>query len=152
MNINQIMYFGLKIIIPFLYTYAYLKFNRAKKVDSTLKFKLKGRSQVEFYLVLFISMAFIMYPAKKDSYGTFVFIGAILFLWVYLMLERMIFVGRKVIYAKYLAFEVKMITKRYYEKGSFVFYIRGGRVKTFLPVTDIDYITQTLSGRIRRSK
>lgn len=152
MSFDQMMLIVLKVMFPLLFGYAYLKFNKAKRVDNTLELKLKGRSMIEAYTLIALSVAFIAYPFNKDKAGFAVFAGAILFLLVYLCLERIVAVGRKVIYAKFYAFEVKQISKKTYEKGRFTFYIRNGKVKIFLPVADMNSVMQGLSGSNRRNR
>lgn len=152
MSFDQIMYYAIKVLLPLVYGYTFIKFKRAKSLDHTLKLKLKGRSMIEFYLVLIAGIAFIAYPANKDILGVFVFIGAIIFLLTYLAMERLVAVGRKVIFAKFFAFEVRLITKYFYQKGRFEFYIRSGRIKVFLPVADMTYVNEMLSGQGRRGR
>lgn len=152
MNLNQTMYYVIKILLVVLYAYTFMKFKRAKSLDHTLKLKLKARSMIEFYGSIILSVGFIAYSAQKEVMGFAVFIGAIIFLISYLVLERLVAVGRKVIYAKFFAFEVNKINKCFYKKGTFDFYIRGGNVKVFLPVTDMDYVTEMLSGRRQRGR
>lgn len=150
MGFNQIMYYLIKVFIPLLYLYGYAKYKRAKSMDNTLQFKLNIRSKVETYLIAFLAVTFVAYPFGKELMPLGVLIGALLFLLVYFNLERMVFVGRKVIYTKFMAFEVRAINKRYYTKGHFEFYLKGGKVKVLFPVSDMDRIMETLSGSYRR--
>lgn len=92
-------------MLPILFAFAFMKFNQAKKMDNTLKMKLKGRSFLEFYLMIILSLAYVVYPVKEEFMGQAVFIGAFIFLFSYLMLERLVIVGRKLIFAKMFAFE-----------------------------------------------
>lgn len=150
MGFNQIMYYLVKLFIPLLYLYAYLKFKRAKSLDKTLLLKMNIRSKIETYSIAFLSLTFIAYPLAKDLMPLGVLIGALLILLVYFNLERMVFVGRKVIYAKFMAFELRAINKRYYTKGHFEFYLKGGKVKVLYPVSDMNRTMETLSGSYRR--
>lgn len=151
-KLNQTLYYLIMVLLPLAYTYTYFKFKRAKDFDNTLKLKLNLRSKIETYLLIALSIGYIVYPVKPEAYGVAVFIGAFIFLLVYFNMERLTIVGRKVIFTKFLAFEVKAINKRYYAKGRFEFYLRGGKVKVLLPVADMDYVMETLSGSTRRNR
>ncbi len=149
---NMFLYYGIKILLPILFAYAYMKYKRAKSIDNTLELKLKGRSKIEFYLSILLSIAYIAYPVSKSMQGTAVFIGSLIFLYAYLVLERLVAVGRKVIFAKFLAFEVRMINEYGYRNGRFEFFIRGGRIKVLLPIADVQHLQEMLSGSRRKSR
>ncbi len=121
-------------------------------MDHTLKLKLKGRSLIEFGTFIILSAIYIVYPVKEEYIGQALFIGAIIFLFSYLMLERIVAVGRKLIFAKLYAFETRFITKPMFHKGLFDFFIKDVKIKVFLPVADMKYVLQMLSGAGRRNK
>ena len=151
-DINQILYYVIMVALPLIYLFAYFKYKRAKSLDNTLKLKLGLRSKIESYSLIALSIAYILYPVEKEAYGVAVFLGALLVLLVYLSLERLTIVGRKVLFTRFLAFDVKMIQRRSYRNGRFIFYIGNGRIKVFLPVSDMDYLNEMLSGNQRQRR
>ncbi len=151
MNFNQIILIAIKVFTVILYGYTYYKFKRAQALDNTLKFKLKGRGFVEFYLFLILNILFVaMVSLDKDKAGFFVFIGAILFIFTYLNLERLVMVGRKVVFARFLAFDMRQIKRKTYERGKLTFYFPNGSVSVRFPVADIGLAMQMLSGSGKR--
>lgn len=149
MNFNQIVLFSIKVLTVIMYGYTYLKYKSAKGLDPTLKFVLKGRSMVEFYLMLVVNVLFMFTSHKAETAGFYVFVGAILFLITYFHLERILAVGRKVLFTRMLAFDIRQIKKRTYQRGKFTFYIQDGKVDVRLPVADMTVVMQMLSGRRR---
>lgn len=149
MNLNQIVLFSIKVLTVIIYGYTYLKYKSAKGLDPTLKFVLKGRSMIEFYLMLVVNVLFMFTSHKAETAGFYVFVGAILFLITYIHLERILAVGRKVLFTRMLAFDIRQIKKRTYQRGKFTFYIQNGKVDVRLPVADMTVVMQMLSGRRR---
>ena len=149
MNLNQIVLFSIKVLTVIMYGYTYLKYKSAKGLDPTLKFVLKGRSMIEFYLMLVVNVLFMFTSHKVETAGFYVFVGAILFLITYIHLERILAVGRKVLFTRMLAFDIRQIKKRTYQRGKFTFYIQNGKVDVRLPVADMTVVMQMLSGRRR---
>lgn len=152
MGFNKILYYGIKVFLVLILSYTYYKFKRAKTLDDTLTFRVKGRGMIAFYLSLLLSLAYIAYPANDETLGVALFLGSFVFLYVYLSMERLVFVGRKLIFAKFLAFEVRHVNKFAYQKGLFEFFIRGGRVKVRFPVGDMNYVLEMLSGVRQRNR
>lgn len=149
MNLNQIVLFSIKVLTVIMYGYTYLKYKSAKGLDPTLKFVLKGRSMIEFYLMLVVNVLFMFTSHKVETAGFYVFVGAVLFLITYIHLERILAVGRKVLFTRMLAFDIRQIKKRTYQRGKFTFYIQNGKVDVRLPVADMTVVMQMLSGRRR---
>lgn len=151
MNLNQIILIALKVMLVLLYGYTYYRFKRAQTMDTSLKLKLKGRGLVEVALIGGLNTLFLIIPHHQEDAGFYVFLGAILFFLTYLHLERIMAVGRKVIYARFLAFDMRQVKRHTYEKGKLTLYFPNGSMYVRLPVTDINetLILLTRSGRRR---
>jgi len=151
MNINQIVLIAIKVMLVVLYGYTYYRFKRAQTMDNTLKLKLKGRGLIETVVIAGLNVLFLTTPHHKETAGLYVFLGAILFFLTYLHLERIMAVGRKVIYARFLAFDMRQVKRNTYSKGKLTLYFPKGSMYVRLPVTDMNE-TMTLLTRSGRKR
>ena len=148
MTLNQIVLILVKIAIVIIYIFTYYKFKVTKRVDETLKFRLNLRSKIEFYGLAILNVVFILAtPNAKETAGIYVIVGGVLFVFSFLHLERLVIVGRKIIFARFLAFEVRKIKRKVYERSKFTFYISNGSVYVKWPVSDMTTTMEMLSGK-----
>ena len=152
MDFNLVALWGVRTITILFYIYTYYKYTRAKQLDNTLTLKFNLRSKIEVYGLLALNVIGLVYQPPKDSVGVYVFIASALLLVTYFSLERIVVVGRKILFARFLAFDVKQISRNEYKRGRFMFNIKGGTVKVWFPLTDTENLMQMLSGNYRRSR
>ena len=152
MDINKVVFWGLHVITGVLYLYGLIRFLSAKRIDDTLKVEMNLRSKIEFFGIVALNAAAFVYQPTKETVGVANFMLAPLLLLTYLSLERMVVVGRRILYTKFLAFDIRHIKSKEYKKGLFTFKIRDGVIKVRFPITDPDYLMQMLSGSYRKSR
>lgn len=152
MDYNVVVFWSLHIITGILYLYGYFKFKKAKRLDDTLEIKFNTRSKIEFYGIALLNAVGFVYQPTKEMVGVANFMLAPLLLLTYLSLERIVVVGRRILYTKFLAFDIRLIKSKEYKKGTFTFKIRDGVIKVRLPLTDPGYMMQMLSGSYRKPR
>lgn len=152
MDFNRVVFWGLHLVTGFLYLYAVFRFMSAKRIDDTLKIEMNLRSKIEFFGIVILNVVGFLYQPTKEMVGFTNFLLAPLLLLTYLSLDRMVVVGRRILYTKFLAFDIRLIKSKEYVKGKFTFKIKDGVIKVRLPITDPELLMQSLSGSYRKQR
>lgn len=141
-----------KAAILVIYVYAFLKLNKAKRVDSGLAFKMDLRSKIELGVTLIANILFIAFKATRGNATYLVLVGGILVFFTYLQLGRLVLVGNHTVYTKYLSFDARLITSKSYEKRVLTFSLRGGSVEVKHPLGDVTFVMQQMMRAVKKGK
>lgn len=146
-NINTIAVWVAKFAIGFLYLFEYMRYNRAKRMDSTIAFKLNKRSWIETAVVLILNISLFVYPMTSTNTPILTFASLAMLVITYFHTRRFIMLGKKVVFLLEHPFLVKDLSKVTYEKGMMKFLIKNQAFKIRLPLGDMDTIMNRLSGK-----
>lgn len=142
----------IKAAILVIYVYAFLKLNKAKRVDSGLTFKMDLRSKIELGVTLIVNVLFIAFKATLDNATYLVLIGGVLTFFTYIQLGRMVLIGNHTVYTKYLSFDARQITSKSYDKRVLSFSLKGGSVDVRQPLCDVPFVLQNMTRTVKKAK
>lgn len=148
-----IMYWVTKVLLVLLYLYDFYQFQKAKRVDPTIKLQFSMANKIEGVLFLGLTAVYVVLPRSADVniQNLMVFSGAILFLLVYLQANRVVALGRHAIFAKQLCFNLADVSDVDWPKGVLRFKIRNVEFKIRVPMIDKTIFLQKTAGRVIRN-
>lgn len=130
-----------------LFMFMGLKYNRAKKLDNTIKFHFNLRSWIEIIIVVGLDLFFIAYPVTQSSEPILLIAGVVGLTLTYMHTRRYIAIGKKVIFIMEASFHIRDISRVKYEKGKMTFLIKNVPFHLRFPLIDMDYLEERVSGK-----
>ncbi|QIK69861.1 hypothetical protein G7062_05945 [Erysipelothrix sp. HDW6C] len=147
MNMSVIVVIIAKLVIAVLYGFEFMRYNRAKRLDNTIKVKFDIRSWIEVIVVGGLNIGLMVYPNVEQNVVFLTFYAFVMLAVTFFHTRRLVVIGKKVIFILEHSFKLTDLSRVTYEKGVMKFLIKGQAFKLRLPLGDMEYVMQRLSGK-----
>ncbi len=142
----------IRVIITGLILWSLLKFSNIRQHDKTIALRFDLISWIRLVFVIVLDASLFLIPAAKMSilYGFIVGNGMIVL--TALSLRQIMLFGDKLMYFKESGFMIKDITNFKHEGARVSMRIKNNPLSFKLPITDLVYAQEKLSGKRPRSR